>query len=315
MTREVLLLPGFTRAPDQGPGRAFFGAGDNGRTCPEMAIAETDRRLNITQGVIPPGETAETASAHPQRGRCMPRQMKNPTKAEQRARSMKEILDAAEYLFAQSGFHGVSIRDVADRVGLHSSLLHYYFDDKRTLFEAVFKRRADATNKRRMTALKKYEAQAGDHPTVEGALRAFLDTDFDLYMEGGEAWMNYAGFMAHISNSREGAEMMKMAFDPAVFKLLGILKRALPDYPEEDIYWGFQFVTGALVTSIARTGRIDYLSGGLCRSDDFPAIKKRIATFLAGGFLAMKNNNDKVNAADQSNTEEKARPPKPRGSR
>jgi hypothetical protein len=41
------------------------------------------------------------------------------------------------------------------------------------------------------------------------------------------------------------------------------------------------------VTSIARTGRIDHLSAGLCHSDDFPAIKKRIAAFMAAGFLAL----------------------------
>ena len=66
-----------------------------------------------------------------------PSLLKHRTKAEQRAKSMKQILDAAEYLFSEAGFHGVSIRDVTDRVGLHSSLLHYYFVDKRTLFEAV----------------------------------------------------------------------------------------------------------------------------------------------------------------------------------
>ncbi len=36
--------------------------------------------------------------------------------------------------------------------------------------------------------------------------------------------------------------------------------------------------------TLARTGRIDKLSGGLCRSDDFEAVKKRMATFMAAGF-------------------------------
>ncbi|MFA6229251.1 MAG: TetR/AcrR family transcriptional regulator [Rhodanobacter sp.] len=202
---------------------------------------------------------------------------------------MEQILDAAEFLFSRNGLYGVTLGDVAKRVGIHTTLVHYYFQDKRTLFEAVFARRAGVTSSRRMEALEQYEAQAGDSPTVEGALHAFLDTDLDLYYEGGEHWMNYGAFGARVSNTPEGAALMDVYFDPVVLKLVGILKRALPDYPAEDIFWGYHFVTGALMNTLARTGRIDRLSGGICHSDDFPAIKQRITRFMAAGFLALKH--------------------------
>jgi AcrR family transcriptional regulator len=211
------------------------------------------------------------------------------TKAEQRAESLEQILDAAEYLFSKHGLHGVTLRDVAQRVGSHTTLLHYYFKDKTHLFEAVFARRAGITSGRRMAALERYEKDAGDNPTVEGALRAFLDTDLDLYYEGGEGWMNYGAFGARASNTPEGAKLMDLHFDPVVLKLVSILKRALPDYSDEDIFWGYHFVTGALMNTLARTGRIDRLSGGLCHSDDFPAVKKRMAKFMAAGFLSLKS--------------------------
>ena len=210
------------------------------------------------------------------------------SKAEQRAASLEQILDAAEFLFAQNGFFGVTLRDVAQRVGIHTTLMHYYFKDKRALFEAVFERRAGVTSGGRMQALEAYEANAGDAPTVEGALHAFLDTDFDLYLTGGEPWMNYASFCARISNTPEGAELMDRYFDPVVLKLVEILKRALPDHSEEDIFWGYHFVTGALMNTLARTGRIDKLSGGVCYSDDFAAVKARMARFMAAGFLALE---------------------------
>ena len=102
----------------------------------------------------------------------------------------------------------MTLRDVARRVGVHTTLLHYYFDDKPSLFEAVFSRRAGVTVGRRMEAMERYEAEAGEKPTVEGALHAFLDTDLDLYMQGGEAWLNYAAFGARVSNTPEGAALM-----------------------------------------------------------------------------------------------------------
>jgi AcrR family transcriptional regulator len=209
------------------------------------------------------------------------------SKAAQRAETLEQILDAAEYLFSQFGLDGVTLRNVAQRIGVHTTLLNYYFKDKQKLFEAVFARRAGVTAGRRMAALERYEIEAGDNPTVEGALHAFLDTDLDLYIEGGEPWMNYAAFCARVSNTPEGAALLDEHFDPVVLKLVGILKRALPDYTEEDIFWGYHFVTGALMNTLARTGRIDRLSGGVCHSDDFEAVKRRIAKFMAAGFMAL----------------------------
>ncbi|WP_197911753.1 TetR/AcrR family transcriptional regulator [Kineobactrum salinum] len=189
------------------------------------------------------------------------RQGSRRSKAEQRAESIEQILDAAEYLFSKNGLYGVTLRDVARHVGIHTTLVNYYFQDKRSLFDAVFARRAGTTSDRRMAALARYEEEAGANPTVVGALHAFLDTDLDLYYEGGPEWMNYAAFCARVSNTPEGGELMDVYFDPVVLRLVDILKRALPEYPEEDIFWGYHFVTGALMNTLARTGRIDRLSG------------------------------------------------------
>lgn len=207
-------------------------------------------------------------------------------KAEQRAYSMEQILDAAEELFSKHGLYGVTLKDVAQQVGVHHTLLNYYFADKKTLFDAVFARRAVVTAERRMKALDEYDAATRGKPTVEGALHAFLDTDLDLYIQGGPGWKNYGALGALVSNTPEwGAELMDEHFDPVVLRLIGILKKALPDCAEEDIFWGYHFVTGALMVTLARTGRIDKLSGGACKSEDFVAIKQRMARFMAAGFL------------------------------
>lgn len=210
------------------------------------------------------------------------------TKAEQRADMMEQILDAAEYLFSKHGLYGVTLKDVARRVGVHHTLLNYYFEDKKKLFDAVFARRAVVTSERRMKALDEYETATGGSPTVEGALRAFLDTDLDLYIEGGEGWKNYAALGAQVANAPEwGAELMDEHFDPVVLRLIALLERALPESSREDIFWGYHFVTGALMLTLARTGRIDKLSGGLCKSEDFVAVKERMASFMAAGFLGV----------------------------
>lgn len=210
------------------------------------------------------------------------------TKAEQRAESLEQILDAAEYLFSRHGLYGVTLKDVSERVGVHTSLLHYYFKDKKDLFDQVVRRRAPVTVDRRMEALDRYEQACGGKPTVEGALRAFLDTDLDTYITGGEGWRNAGALAAQMNNTPVwGAALMDELFDTVVLRLVGLLKRAMPDCPDEDIFWGYHFVTGAFTLTLARTGRIDKLSGGLCQSEDLEAAKARMATFMAGGFIAV----------------------------
>jgi AcrR family transcriptional regulator len=209
-------------------------------------------------------------------------------KAEQRAETIEQILDAAEDLFSKHGLYGVTLKDVARKVGVHHTLLNYYFTDKKALFDAVFARRAVVTSERRMKALDEYDAVTKGKPTVEGALRAFLDTDLDLYIEGGERWKNYAQLGAQVANTPHwGADLMDEHFDPVVLRLIGLLRKALPDCAEQDIFWGYHFVSGALLLTLARTGRIDKLSGGLCKSDDFVAVKERMASFMAAGFLSV----------------------------
>jgi len=210
------------------------------------------------------------------------------TKAQQRAETLEQILDAAEYLFSLRGLYGVTLKDVGQQAGVHTSLLHYYFDDKKAMFDAVFARRAAVTAERRMNALNAYEAECGGKPTVEGALHAYLDPDLDLFGSGGDGWRNYGTMGAQVAMTPEwGAQLFDSHFDPVVLRLIDLIRTALPGCAEADIFWGYHFVTGALVQTLARTGRIDQLSGGACQSDDFEAIKARMAKFLAAGFLSI----------------------------
>ncbi|MCE3288249.1 MAG: transcriptional regulator, TetR family [Caulobacter sp.] len=209
-------------------------------------------------------------------------------RAEQRAATLKVILDTAEELFAQLGYFGVTIKDVADRIGIHPALIHYYFDGKKALFDAVFERRVEYAVEARTAGLDAYEAQAGDHPTLEGALRAYYDGAFDVYVTGDEGWRSFGRIFSQVNNAPGyGAEKMDTYFDPLVLRLVGLLQKALPDARPEDLFWSFQFTSGAYSLILSRTGRIDRLSSGLCASDDFAAVRDRFVTFMAAGFEAL----------------------------
>ncbi len=62
--------------------------------------------------------------------------MGRPVQADGR-RTRQAILDAALDLFAENGFFGTSLREIAARVGVRESALYNYFDSKEALFLAL----------------------------------------------------------------------------------------------------------------------------------------------------------------------------------
>lgn len=49
--------------------------------------------------------------------------------------SQQDVLDAASQLFFRNGFHGTSVRDIAERANVNVSLISYYFKSKQGLLE------------------------------------------------------------------------------------------------------------------------------------------------------------------------------------
>src|SRR5690349_9520199 len=49
-----------------------------------------------------------------------------------------QIMEAAEALFASKGFHGTSVRDIAESAGVNLAMISYYFGSKEKLMEALF---------------------------------------------------------------------------------------------------------------------------------------------------------------------------------
>lgn len=52
-----------------------------------------------------------------------------------------QIIETAERLFAEKGFDGTSVRDIADEADINVAMISYYFGSKEKLMEAIFEYR------------------------------------------------------------------------------------------------------------------------------------------------------------------------------
>ena len=199
----------------------------------------------------------------------------------------ERLLDAAERLFAQRGYHGVSIRDITEAASADVALVNYHFGSKRALLTRVFERRAEILNRERIERLEAVRPGPDGRLDLEEVVNAFMEPLILRSARGGRAWKSYFALVAQVNNSPELSVLMTRHFDPVVHKFIDVLKAALPQADLRDIYWGYHFLTGALTLTFAETGRLDKLSGRLCRSTDLDSVQARFAPFMAAGFAAV----------------------------
>ena len=65
-----------------------------------------------------------------------------------------QIIETAEILFAERGFDGTSVRDIADEAGVNVAMISYYFGSKEKLMEALFELRVGSVKSRVETLIK-----------------------------------------------------------------------------------------------------------------------------------------------------------------
>jgi AcrR family transcriptional regulator len=199
------------------------------------------------------------------------------------------LLDEAEKLFAQHGFDGVSIRDITKAAGVDVALSNYHFGGKDKLFDAVFQRRAETMNARRIVLLDDVlERFHPELPPLEDLIGAFTWPVAEIMIEGGDGGRAYGRLVAQVNNSPKLARIaMTRYFDPVVRRFMEVLRQVLPNCSDEELFWSYHFLSGALTLSMAETGRLDNLSDGRCRSDDLKAIFARMVPFCAAGIRAL----------------------------
>ena len=237
---------------------------------------------------------ARNAETRPPNADRPARKRGRPRRSGQNVITPLKLLDSAEEQFAERGFYGVTTRQVAEAAGCNDSLIYYHFTNKRGLFEAVLERRSPIINEVRRLSLRAYTDANRDRVTVKGAIAAYLNPMFDLSESGDPGWKNYFSMVAQIDNTSWGGEVIHRFFDPAVYELISVIKLALPEAPDRELYWAYNFLAGSMMIALAEAGRVEQLSFGLCQASNLAEVRHRLIDYCAGGFSSM------VSAADDT---------------
>ncbi len=229
------------------------------------------------------------------------------TAVSERQDTQQLILDAAEAVFANTGFDGSTTRAIAEQAGVNAALIHYYFRSKERLFEAVFARRSDAINDRRRH-LKDALFTDGRTPQLKEILDAFLRPTIELGRDEEHGGHNYTRLLVHVATGTDerSRRMTGQQYNAIALEFVDAILAVVPGLTRERAVWGYLQGVSVGVILMARTGRAADLSDGQCHDDDVEEVIARASTFIAAGIRALadpeNSTKTKTNEAEETTT-------------
>lgn len=198
----------------------------------------------------------------------------------------EQILDSAEHHFAEHGFTGAVMRDIASDAGVNQALIRYYFGNKETLFHDVFRRRGDALSGRRHVLLDQLLAQ-NKSPSVEDIIRAYLTPQWDMKYSGanGAAFVRLQARL-HAEPEEYALRLRREVYDASVRRYIAALSTALPDIPQDVISIRMAFLVGAYLFMLNDLGRLGDMTDGQISEIGKDPMLDQLVTFLAAGLRA-----------------------------
>ncbi len=204
------------------------------------------------------------------------------------ASTRERILDAAEQLFATKGIDGVSLREITMVAGVNIAAVHYHFGSKEAVLEELFTLRGGPIAQQRLDLLAAIPRNGQGKPQLEDVLRAFLKPALEApSAPGGTSFVLLRARLAFEKDDVRRTVLGK-TFDASNREFLQALSQALPGLSQDDIYWGFHFLLGAMVYTMAAPGRIEAITAGSLNTQDSEAALNKLVAFAAAGFKAGK---------------------------
>ena len=192
----------------------------------------------------------------------------------------RDILLAAEKMFAMHGYDNATIRQIAKEAKVPSALVGYYYGPKQALFVAIFAE-WNHTIEERLEALRAASSQPSKRGTLKQIIKAFVEPV--LKMRASAEGEYYALLVARelLWQRPETDLVLSQYFNPMAHAFIDALTRALPGSSRVEVAWSYQFALGALVNHMSDT-RIEQLSRGKAKRND-PAARALLLRFIEGG--------------------------------
>ena len=192
---------------------------------------------------------------------------------------------SAEHLFAERGYNGVSLRDIATEAGLSFASIRYLFGSKEYLLLHVFQRLSASIRDERKKRVKQVlDSNKGKQLEVTPLLAAALEPVFRLSRQND----TYRKLIGR-SSTDPTVEIRRVAnktFEKSRLNIHKLLRSACPHLSRTEFYWRYFCYYGAMQYVLADVGRMQMIAGKDFDTSDPNTALKYVIPFLTAGLSA-----------------------------
>ena len=202
-----------------------------------------------------------------------------------------KILNAAEQLFARSGFAETSMRAITQKAGVNLASVNYHFGSKKALTVAVLDRYLSPLMPQIQIALT--ELQREQKPVrIEQMFQCFIQPLLELEKinQGGTVCFlrllgrGYVDVQGHLRC------YITQTYQAELDAILAMLHSCVPHLSEEELFWQVHFSLGTSVFTLAASDALIEISkADFQREVNSEQIMSRLVPFLSAGFSAQKD--------------------------
>ncbi|HLH95215.1 MAG TPA: TetR family transcriptional regulator [Xanthobacteraceae bacterium] len=208
-----------------------------------------------------------------------------PTVQDEEDGTRDRILKTAERMFAEWGFNGVSVRELAAAAGVNIASIGYHFRNKEGLLAEVYRRHCEPMIAERLRGLADATRLSGS-ARIAAIIEAFVRPA--LQQVQAEEGVTFIRLRAVLSgeNSELLEKLVAENFDQSSSAFIEALCECLPHLSRTDICWRFHFLLGTVYYTAAGPHRIHAFSNGRCDPGDTEAVIKELVPFMTHAFEA-----------------------------
>ena len=196
------------------------------------------------------------------------------------------LVEAAEPLFSDNGFDGVSVRDVTQAAAANVAAVNYHFGSREGLVEVVMARNLEPIQEQRLARLEAAEGRwANQAVPLEEVVDAFvrpLVTQVEKSQLPEESYFRLIGRILERDSRGMPSEIESRTSD-LNDRFIRSISKILPMVAEEDLVWRLHFVTGAMIHMLTHGDLMHETSKGAGSMPGMATTMERFQRFAVAG--------------------------------
>ncbi|NWK54562.1 TetR/AcrR family transcriptional regulator [Verrucomicrobiaceae bacterium N1E253] len=204
-----------------------------------------------------------------------------------RGSTKDRIVEATERLVAESGFEGVSLRDITNAAGVNVAAVNYHFGSKEKLYEEIQGRYINPVNRERLERLEAVLAEGGG---VREILEAFMRPFLSMVTRSRVKEKLYFKLVGRcvMDQNMDMSDEMREGFERVGEAYIQALSDVLPEVARDEMWWRLHFCSGVVDQTLLYGGMLKEFTRGESGDPDIETSLSRIVDFCCAGLLSKK---------------------------